>query len=203
MRTIPNTCQNLKRLEKSIKNCFIKSLFNDYECNDMKRELFELPAKYGGLGITNPSKISYREYHNSRILTQEGSQLIKSQDLSYDVDQIKLKEIKNEIKCVRSKQYQDILTKVKQTLENDRSRLKLLDSSIEPTAYNWPTTIPLMEHDFYLNMTTFWDSIRIGYYIPLKYLLSKCVCGQIFSVEHALSCKNGGFISKPVIRSLS
>ena len=37
MRTIPNISQNLKRLEKSIRNYFIKSLFNGYECNDMER----------------------------------------------------------------------------------------------------------------------------------------------------------------------
>ena len=65
--------------------------------NDMERELSELPAKYGGLGIIHPSKVSNSEYHNSRILTQEGSQLIKNQDLIYDVDQSKLKEIKNVI----------------------------------------------------------------------------------------------------------
>ena len=79
----------------------------------MERELFELLAKYGGLGIINPSKISDREYHNSRILMQEGSRLIKNQDLIYNIDQIKLKEIKNGIKCEKSKRYQDILTKIK------------------------------------------------------------------------------------------
>ena len=87
METIPNISENLKRLEKNIRNSFIKSLFDGYECNDMERELFELPAKYGRLGIINPSKISHREYRNSRILTQEGSQLIKNQDLIYNADQ--------------------------------------------------------------------------------------------------------------------
>ena len=69
MRTIPNVSQNSKRLEKSSRNYFIKSLFNGYECNSMERELFELSGKSGGLGTINPSKISDREYRNSRILT--------------------------------------------------------------------------------------------------------------------------------------
>ena len=105
MTTVPNILQNLKWLEKNISNYFIKSLFNGYECNDMEREL---PTKYGGPEIINSFKISDRQYRNSRILTQEGSQLIKSQ---YG------------IKCENSKQYQDTLTKIKQTLKNDRSRL--------------------------------------------------------------------------------
>ena len=78
IRTISNISQNLKQPEKSITNYFIKSLFNGYECNGMERELFELTAKYGGLRIIKPSKISDREYRHSRILTQEGSQLIKT-----------------------------------------------------------------------------------------------------------------------------
>ena len=105
MTTIPNILQNLKWLEKNIRNYFIKSLFNGYECNDMEREL---PTKYGGLEIINSFKISDCQYRKSRILTQERSQLIKSQ---------------HGIKCENSKQYQDTLIKIKQTLENVRSRL--------------------------------------------------------------------------------
>ena len=69
MRKIPNISQYLKRLKKSIRNYFIKSLFNGYECNGIESKLFELQAKYGGLGIINPSTIFDCEYHNSRILT--------------------------------------------------------------------------------------------------------------------------------------
>ena len=104
---------------------------------------------------------------NSRILTQEGSQFIKNQDLIYNVDQNKLNKLKNGIKCEKSNRYQDTLIKIKQTLEKDRSRLKLLEPSIENTAYNWLTTIPLMGRDFYLNKTTFLDNIRIRYTIKV------------------------------------
>ena len=76
MRAILNTLQNLKRLEKA--TGITKSLFNGYECSDMEIELFELPAKYGGLGIINPSAIPDCKYRNSQILTQERSQLIKN-----------------------------------------------------------------------------------------------------------------------------
>ena len=36
MRTISNLSKNLKRMKISIRNCFIKSLFNCYEYNDMR-----------------------------------------------------------------------------------------------------------------------------------------------------------------------
>ena len=196
MGTVPNISQNLKRLEKSIRNYFIKCLFNGYECNDMNRKLFELPAEYGGLGIINPYKISDHEYGSSRIYAQR--RITTHQKPTFNLrcrDKNKLREIKNGIKCENSKQYQGTLNKIKQNIENDRSRLKLLKWSIEPTACNWSTTIPLMEHDFYLNKTNFWDNIHICYDISLKYLLSTCICGQIFNLEHEFSCKKGGFIT--------
>ena len=63
----------------------------------MEREVFDLPAKYGGLRMINPSKISDCEYHKSRLLKQEGSQLIKNQHLIYNVNENNLREIKNGI----------------------------------------------------------------------------------------------------------
>ena len=107
----------------------IKSLFHGYDCNDIGRKVIELSTKYGGRGIIKSSKKSDGEYRDSGILTQGGPQLIKNQHLIYDVNQHKLKEIKNGIKCQKSKQYQNTLTKIKQTLENDISPLKFLESS--------------------------------------------------------------------------
>ena len=45
------------------------------------------------------------------------------------------------------------------------------------------------------NKQEFWDSLKTRYGIPLSRLPSKCVCGQNFSVEHAFTCKIGGFVT--------
>ena len=55
--------------------------------------------------------------------------------------------------------------------------------------------MPLKEHGFYLNKQIFWDSLCLRYGIQMSRLPSKCTCGNNFNVEHALSCKKGGFIS--------
>ena len=54
--------------------------------------------------------------------------------------------------------------------------------------------MPVREHGFYLNKQEFWDSIRVRYGIPLSRLPSNCACGANFNVEHAFTCKTGGFI---------
>lgn len=91
-----NFMRILKQLGKSIINYFIKSLFDGYECYDMERWSFELPAKYGKLGIINPCKIYDPEYRNIRMLTQEGSQPLKHQHLIDDVNQNKMREMKTD-----------------------------------------------------------------------------------------------------------
>ena len=42
----------------------------------------------------------------------------------------------------------------------------------------------------------FWDLIHIRYGWPLTRLPSSCECGAKFDIQHALSCKKGGFISQ-------
>ena len=46
-----------------------------------------------------------------------------------------------------------------------------------------------------MNKQLFWDLIRIRYGWELKSLPEKCACGSNFNLQHALSCKKGGFIS--------
>ena len=194
MRTIPNISTNLQRLENKIRYCFIKTLFNGYECTDLERELFELPAKFGGLGLINPSKISNNVYQHSRKISEEGSTLIKKQQDIYTVDEHKINNIKAEIKSQNTKDHENKSNEIKAQL-SDQNKIKVINASTEPTAYNWLTTIPLVEHGFHLEKNVFWDSIRVRYNIPLKSLPSRCACGAIFNLEHAFSCKKGGFIT--------
>ena len=55
--------------------------------------------------------------------------------------------------------------------------------------------IPLEEHGPVLNRQEFRDSIRICYNLPLLQS-TRCACGESFSINHALSCKKGGFVAQ-------
>ena len=86
------------------------------------------------------------------------------------------------------------MTYVRGTL--NPQKLKILEAITEKGASNWLTTMPIKEHGFYLSKQEFWDSIRTRYGIALTRLPSKCVaCGVPFNVEHAFSCKFGGFVT--------
>ena len=48
--------------------------------------------------------------------------------------------------------------------------------------------------DFDLNKSEFRDAVKLRYDWEIPDTSSVCVCGDIFSVDHAMICKRGGFV---------
>ena len=57
------------------------------------------------------------------------------------------------------------------------------------------TTLPLAEFNYNLNKEQFWDALRLRYNWNIPRTPTECACGSKFTVQHALSCKKGGFIT--------
>ena len=49
---------------------------------------------------------------------------------------------------------------------------------------------------FNLNKREFRDAIKLRYDWPVDDIPSTCVCGDIFTVDHAMICKRGGFVTQ-------
>ena len=58
----------------------------------------------------------------------------------------------------------------------------------------WLTVMPLKEMGFSLNKRELRDTLKLCYEWPIDDMPSRCVCGELFSVDHAMICKRGGFI---------
>jgi hypothetical protein len=58
----------------------------------------------------------------------------------------------------------------------------------------WLTALPLKELGFNLNKREFRDAVKLRYDWPIDDILSICVCGDTFTVDHAMICKRGGFV---------
>ena len=86
----------------------------------------------------------------------------------------------------------DKLRNFKDTLPKKPSRA--LDLAAEKGVSTWLTVIPLKEMGLNLNKREFRDALRSRYNWPFSDIPSKCVCGEEYSVEHAMICKRGGFI---------
>ena len=74
---------------------------------------------------------------------------------------------------------------------------KAMELAREKGASSWLTVLPLNEHKFSLHKAAFLDAISLCYGWAPANLATTCVCGKAFTVDHALSCRRGGF---PIIR---
>ena len=80
---------------------------------------------------------------------------------------------------------------VYERLSVDRQRL--IDIACEKGASSWLFALPIREHGFDLHKGAFRDAICIRYGWRPSQLPCLCVCGYSFSIDHALSCKFGGY----------
>ena len=106
----------------------------------------------------------------------------------------KQKVIMNDLKIEKRIRNENLLNDIKSTIA-DPIRLRSLEASLENGTSNWLSTLPIKEHGFYLEKRAFWDALYLRFNIQLPNLPSKCVCGKLFTIDHALSCPKGGFIS--------
>ena len=152
-----------------------------------------MPAKLGGLGLIIPSELSDVSYQNSRFATTELVKkiVLQNETIVESVEEERA-EVIQQIQKNKATRDAEKFTYVKGTL--DTHKLKLLEATTEKGASSWLTTMPLRNHDLYLNKQEFWDAVYMRYGIPLPRLPSTCVCKKSFTVEHAMSCQRGGFI---------
>ena len=194
LRTIPDISTDLKRLDQAIDEQFLKPIMDNYEFNYSERQWYSLPPRKGGLGIIIPSEVSDTFYRNSRYMTANLVSKIVNQHKQTISMENEQQQQTGFILTEKSRREEEKLAYVRGTL--NPKKLKILEAITEKGASNWLTTMPIKEHGFYLSKQEFWDSIRTRYGIPLTRLPSKCVaCGVPFNVEHAFSCKYGGFVT--------
>ncbi len=60
----------------------------------------------------------------------------------------------------------------------------------------WLTTLPLADENFVLNRMDFRDALKLRYSLPMPNMPSKCVCGKVNNISHALSCSTGGYVAR-------
>ena len=97
----------------------------------------------------------------------------------------------------------EILLKANQVERNlEPNVLRGVQHSKEKGASNWLSAIPLADQGFTLNKGEFRDAISLRYDKTLRRLPSKCSCGQVYNVTHALNCKKGVIIRHNNIRDL-
>ena len=56
------------------------------------------------------------------------------------------------------------------------------------------TVIPISEMDFTSNKRQFRNILKWRYDCPIENSPTRCACGDLFDIDHAMLCRQGGFI---------
>ena len=193
MRTIPDIKTLLYPLDQAVDG-FIKVIFENHEFNAIERKLWSLPVRMGGMGLPIPSEISDEQYNNSRLINAMLTSKVRDQETMYEDISVSVNQAKSAVTSKKAERDQKLLDEIIATLGTSEKG-KALEAALEKGASSWLNALPLKSQQYAMDKESFRVALLTRYGIPLKRLPSHCPCGSLFSVEHALNCKKGGFIS--------
>ncbi len=198
-RTIPNLGHLFQPLETALANKLLVNLTGRH-LSPLEREVMELPARNGGLGIPNPTKTAENNFEDSKTITRHISELIITQEWKCPDDN-KTKEAKSKVVHRKREREKSQLQELKKQLTPNPKNFpepplsKALDLANQKGASSWLTALPLQETNFVLNKEEFRDALALRYGWRPKHLPQKCACGATNSISHCLDCKLGGYIN--------
>ena len=79
-------------------------------------------------------------------------------------------------------------------MDVDAKLHRLISAASEKGTSAWLSALPLQRLGYLLNKQEFRDSIALRYGWPIKDMPKHCACGKDNSIDHALSCKKGGYV---------
>ena len=176
---------HLQRVDDLIEHKFLPALFG-HNITTLERELYTLPIKLGGLGISKLSEKCVMDYEASKLITAPLASIIVMQGSNPPCGNA-VKDLKSKVKAKKEK-YTSEKAKVIESKLSDKD-LRSLEQLKEKGASSWLSAMPLAEHELTLNKSDFRDALAIRYRKKMKGLPEKCACGQNFDVNHAMNCK--------------
>ena len=190
MRTLPDIEDLLEPLERAISDVLIPSL-TEHNCSVAERKLLALPARMGGLGMTNPTESAESEYSASIKMSAPLVDKIMAQ--SHETpDDADVRRLVHAVRKDKDDYLKGKLEELKVSLPVRTQRA--VDLACEKGASSWLTAIPLKDMNFDLSKWEFRDALRLRYDWPIPDSPSVCVCGCSFNMHHAMICQQGGLV---------
>jgi hypothetical protein len=190
-RLIPNSAVSFKRLNDAIKGTFIPSLVGR-SVSEIELRLFELPTRFGGLGILDPTKIaqsSYEVSHSATAMVREA--ILGDEPLDVPGHRAFYAQKQRSHRAVVEEGLKAEFSAVLEEMKPEqRIRVK---AQVDSKGMAWMNALPLESESFDLSAEQWRDRVALQYGWSLKALPSSCDgCGKKFSTDHALMCMNGG-----------
>ena len=156
-RTTPGISPLMYKLEYHIKDTFLPVILGKLFIPDNLRNIFSLPARMGGLGITNICETADLEYKHSTMATKNLVDAIYHQRKTYSPDEDHQRETAAKIRSSREEFNKQ--TKEQIISELSPTTCRQLELLSEKGASCWLTSLPLKDYGFLLNKQEFHDAL--------------------------------------------
>ena len=145
------------------------------------------------MGIYDPTMTADNEFSASSRITASLTDIICKQERdfsNYDKDAVTA-TIK-EIKILKDQEHLEHLNEILENVDNKTKRI--IELAQEKGAGSWLTARPTKSLGFALNKQQFVDSICLRYGWRISNTPTHCQCGKKNDIDHAMSCKKGGYV---------
>ena len=150
-----------------------------------------MPVRLGGLGFGNPYLEASREYASSVKVTTPLVEQIVSQSHELPEDCL-VKSAQQAVTTERSQELEDRTERITEMAPCKTKRA--LNLAAEKGSSAGLTVLPFQDLGYNLNKRQFRDAVKLRYDWPVDDISSTCACGEVFTVDHSMICKLGGFV---------
>ena len=183
--------QHLVGLEKVICEKLIPALTNQPTQTQDVCNLLALPARLGGMGITNPIRACKEQREMSLAVTKPLVERIRKQRGDMRQCQLEMDTVKRQLRRQQRESLKIEADAVIDVLPPTQNRSAKVAQ--EKGSSTWLAALPIDQLGFCLSKAQFWDAVSMRYGWQLRLVPQKCRCGKDFEINHVLICKVGGF----------
>ena len=195
MRTIKSFEDYVDPIQEAIDDLLLPTLFGQTEpLPSNLPQLVTLTPAQGGLVVPDLRFEAPQQFAASTTITASHVDSITKQSTFMVAGERSTEELKRQHQALKIASVKSRMESIDSTLPSDL--LRSVNQSRDKGASSWLTAVPLVDQGLVLNKQEFRDSLRLRYNFPLSDLPSKFVCGEKYTVCHALSCKKGGFVAQ-------
>ena len=157
-------------------------------------QLFDLPARAGGLGILDPVESASVAFSSSLQSSAVLWAAISGQaEFSPTAHLDVLDAVRREASAARGEHTQSALSALLSSVS--LSTRRAIERAVDFAVSGWLTVLPLAQYHFDLSPQQFRDALSLRYNQSLMLMPPTCDgCGAVFSLSHALDCRRRGLV---------
>ena len=184
-RVLGGSSQLFQPLDNLLMEKFLPAILRTSSSSSMERRLFRLPARKGGLGVSNPTSLTTRHGKQLRFFMML---LLISTVFPMKTTESKCFDRGKKHHRIVKEKHEELLGELLNELPADQVRaVKRIN---EGSLSAWLTALPIAAENFDLSEVEFRDALSVRYNKNLGVLpIFYDGCQSPFTLRHALACK--------------